>query len=48
VSIHPDTLAALRLLALALQRHPDDAAALNDYGGTLPAAVADAVDELIE
>ncbi len=48
VSIHLDTLAALAALALALQRHPDDAAALNDYGGTLPAAVADAVDELIE
>jgi hypothetical protein len=44
----PDTLAALRLLAQALQLHPDDAAALEQYGGTLPAAVADAVDDLIE
>jgi len=48
VTIHPDTLAALRLMALALQLHPDDAAALEQYGGTLPAAVADAVDDLIE
>jgi hypothetical protein len=46
--MHPDTLAALAALALALQLHPDDVAALNDYGGTLPAAVADAVDELLE
>jgi hypothetical protein len=46
--MHPDTLAALRLLALALQHHPNDAAALEQYSGTLPAAVADAVDELLE
>ncbi len=46
--MHPDTLAALRLLALALQNHPDDAAALEQYSGTLPAAVVDAVDDLIE
>jgi hypothetical protein len=48
VTIHRETLAALRLLAQALQLHPDDAADLEQYGGTLPAAVADAVDDLIE
>ena len=48
MNIHPETLAALAALALALQHHPDDAAALEQYSGTLPAAVADAVDELIE
>ncbi len=48
MSIHLDTLAALAALALALQHHPNDAAALEQYSGTLPAAVADAVDELLE
>ena len=45
--MHPDTLAALRLLALALQLHPDDAAAMEQYG-SLPAWLADAVDDLIK
>jgi hypothetical protein len=45
--MHPDTLAALRLLALALQLHPNDAAALDQYG-SLAAWLADAVDELLE
>jgi hypothetical protein len=48
VNIHPDTLEALRLLALALQLHPDDAAAMEQYSGTLPAVVADAADDVIE
>jgi hypothetical protein len=43
----PDTLEALRLLAQALQLHPDDAAALEQYG-SLPAWLADAADDLIE
>ena len=42
--MHPDTLAALRLLALALAAHPDDVATLSIYG-SLPEHLADAIDD---
>lgn len=45
--MHPDTLAALRLLAVALTLHPDDAAALVIYGD-LPGHLADAIDDYID
>ena len=45
--MHPDTLAALRLLGLALATHPEDVAELAAYGD-LPAHVADAIEDWIE
>jgi hypothetical protein len=42
--MHPDTLAALRLLASALAAHPDDLTALAVYGN-MPAHLADALDD---
>jgi hypothetical protein len=42
--MHPDTLAALRLLALALAAHPDDLRTLAVYGD-MPAHLADALDD---
>jgi hypothetical protein len=31
--MHPDTLAAVRLLVLALERHPEDLEIVQFYGG---------------
>ena len=42
--MHPDTLAALRLLASALAAHPDDLTALVIYGN-IPEHLADALDD---
>jgi hypothetical protein len=42
--MHPDTLAALRLLALALAAHPEDLAELAIYGN-IPEHLADALDD---
>jgi hypothetical protein len=42
--MHPDTLAALRLLLLALEAHPEDLAELAVYGD-MPAHLADALDD---
>jgi hypothetical protein len=42
--MHPDTLAALRLLALALASHPDDLRTLAIYGN-IPEHLADALDD---
>jgi hypothetical protein len=46
--VSAETLEALARLAEVLQLQPADAATLEQYAGTLPAAVADAVDDLIE
>jgi hypothetical protein len=43
--MHPDTTAALRLLVLALEVHPEDLAELADYGN-LPEHLADLMDDL--
>ena len=45
--MHPDTLAALRLLVLALEAHPEDIAELMVYGD-LPEHLADVIDDHIE
>jgi hypothetical protein len=42
--MHPDTLAALRLLASALAAHPDDLAELAVYGN-ISEHLADALDD---
>jgi len=42
--MHPDTLDALRRLALALTTHPEDVATLAIYGN-LPENLADALDD---
>jgi hypothetical protein len=42
--MHPDTLAALRLLASALAAHPDDLTALAIYGN-IPEHLTDALDD---
>ncbi len=42
--MHPDTIAALRLLASALAAHPEDLAELAVYGN-IPAHLADALDD---
>jgi hypothetical protein len=42
--MHPDTLAALRLLASALAAQPDDLTALAIYGN-IPEHLADALDD---
>jgi hypothetical protein len=44
--MHPDTLAALRLLASALAAHPDDLTALAIYGN-IPEHLADLIDDYI-
>lgn len=43
-AMHPDTLAAMRLLVLALEVHPEDLAELAIYGD-LPTHLADAIDD---
>ena len=45
--MHPDTLAALRLLAVTLILHPEDAAELSDYGH-LPDHLADVISDQLE
>ncbi len=45
--MHADTLAALRLLGLALAIHPEDVAVLRVYGD-LPAHMADVITDWIE
>lgn len=45
--MHEDTRAALRLLALALEQHPEDLATLAVYGD-LPAHLADVIDDYID
>lgn len=44
--MHPDTLAALRLLGLALSTHPEDIETLAIYG-RLPEHLADAIEDYI-
>jgi len=45
--MHPDTLAALRLLAVVLILHPEDAVELSDYGH-LPDHLGDVIDDYID
>jgi hypothetical protein len=45
--MHADTLAALRLLAVTLILHPEDAAELSDYGH-LPDHLGDVIDDYID
>ena len=45
--MHPDTLAALRLLVLALENHPEDLATLQIYGD-MGEHLADLIDDYIE
>lgn len=45
--MHPDTLAAVRLLVLALQAHPEDLQPLATYGG-LPRHLADLAEDWLE
>ena len=42
--MHPDTLAAVRLLVLALESHPDDIAELAVYGD-IPEHLADVISD---
>lgn len=46
-TMHPDTIAAVRLLVLALERHPEDLATLAVYGD-LPEHLIDLVDDYID
>jgi hypothetical protein len=43
--MNPDTIAALRLLVLALEVHPEDLAELAAYGN-IPEHLADVIDDL--
>jgi hypothetical protein len=45
--MHPDTLAALRLLVLALEAHPEDLAELAVYGD-MPEHLADVISDYID
>lgn len=45
--MHPDTLAAIRLMALALVTHPEDMATLAIYGD-LPSHLLDVVSDWID
>jgi hypothetical protein len=45
--MHPDTLAALRLLVLALESHPEDLAELAVYGD-MPEHLADVISDYID
>jgi hypothetical protein len=45
--MHPDTIAAVRLLALVLTAHPEDMRTLAIYGD-LPGHLADVVADWIE
>jgi hypothetical protein len=43
--MHPDTLAAVRLLVLALEKHPEDLAVMAIYGG-MAEHLADLIEDL--
>jgi len=45
--MHPDTLAALRLLVLALESHPEDLAELAIYGD-IPEHLADVISDYLD
>jgi hypothetical protein len=45
--MHPDTSAALRLLVLALETHPEDLAILQIYGD-MGEHLADLIDDYID
>ncbi len=45
--MHPDTIAAVRLLALALERHPEDLEILQTYG-QMGEHLADLIDDYID
>ena len=45
--MHPDTLAAVRLLVLALESHPEDIAPLAVYG-SIPEHLADVITDYID
>ena len=45
--MHPDTLAALRLLVLALEAHPEDLAELAVYGD-MPEHLADVISDYLD
>ncbi len=45
--MHPDTLAAVRLLVLALEAHPEDIAELAVYGD-IPEHLADVISDYID
>ena len=45
--MHPDTLAAVRLLVLALERHPEDLATMAVYGD-MPEHLADLSDDYLD
>jgi hypothetical protein len=45
--MHPDTLAAVRLLVLALERHPEDLAAMAVYGA-MPEHLADLISDYLD
>lgn len=45
--MHPDTIAAVRLLVLALQAHPEDLETLQIYGG-MGEHLADLADDYLE
>lgn len=45
--MHPDTIAALRLLALALTAHPEDMQTLRIYGD-MPGHLVDVIDDYID
>jgi len=45
--MHPDTIAALRLLVLALEAHPEDLAELAVYGN-LPEHLADVITDHLD
>ena len=45
--MHPDTLAAVRLLVLALESHPEDIAELAVYGD-IPEHLADLIADYID
>ena len=45
--MHPDTLAALRLLVLALEAHPEDLAELAIYGD-MPEHLTDVISDYLD
>ena len=45
--MHPDTLAAVRLLVLALERHPEDLETLQVYGD-MGEHLADLIDDYLD
>lgn len=46
-AMHPDTLAAVRLLVFALEAHPEDLEVLRIYGD-MPEHLLDLVDDCID